>query len=46
MSVDAKIPLVDCPDPGRQEADVPWRLEPDKWSYGRTVIPEEEPERQ
>jgi hypothetical protein len=40
-----KIPLIDCPDHGRQEADVPWRLEADNWIYQHTVIPEEEPER-
>lgn len=40
-----KIPLIECPDHGRQEADVPWRQDPDKWAYEGTVIPEDEPER-
>jgi hypothetical protein len=40
-----QIPLIDCPDHGRQEAIIPWRQDPDKWIYERTVIPEEEPER-
>jgi hypothetical protein len=40
-----KIPRVDCPEHGRQEADVPWRQDPDKWTHERTVLPEDEPER-
>jgi hypothetical protein len=39
-----KIPVVHCPDHGRQEAIVPWRERPEKWTYERTVIPEDEPE--
>jgi hypothetical protein len=38
-----RIPLIDCPDHGRQEADVPWRQDPGRWIFERTVIPEEEP---
>jgi hypothetical protein len=39
-----KIPLIVCPEHGRQEADVPWRQEAAKWTYERTLIPEEEPQ--